>query len=82
LIAAPVGPVVSRCRPPIVAPQVLRHAALSPPAAPPPPTPFPRRSPAPAAGGGDVKDPAESAADCDMDDDEFENRFRSRHGPI
>src|SRR5438105_2879009 len=50
-------------------------AHVAPPAAPPSPTPF-RAAPA-AAPGGDTqeKDPAESAAEGDMDDDEFENQM-------
>src|SRR6187399_2024012 len=50
-------------------------AHVAPPAAPPSPTPF-RAAPA-AAPGGDTeeKDPAESAAESDMDDDEFENQM-------
>src|SRR4051794_20991861 len=48
-------------------------AAAAPPAAPPAPTPF-RAAPA-AAPGGEEKDPGESAADSDMDDDEFENQM-------
>src|SRR6267142_2765731 len=48
---------------------------VAPPAAPPSPTPF-RAAPAAAPGGDTVeKDPAESAADGDMDDDEFENQM-------
>src|SRR6204780_2128084 len=48
--------------------------AAAPPAAPPSPTPF---RPAPAVGdvGGEEKDPAEAAAESDMDDDEFENQM-------
>jgi RNA polymerase primary sigma factor len=42
----------------------------SPPSAPPQPTPF---KAAPAAGDGEDKDPAEAAAEADMEDDEFEN---------
>ncbi len=50
-------------------------AIAAPPSAPTAPTPF-RAAPA-AAPGGDVeeKDPAESAAESDMDDDEFENQM-------
>src|SRR4051795_8434995 len=48
-------------------------AAAAPPAAPPAPTPF-RAAPA-AAPGGEEKDAGESAADSDMDDDEFENQM-------
>lgn len=50
-------------------------AHVAPPAAPPSPTPF-RAAPAP--GGteaGEDKYPAESAAESDMDDDEFENQM-------
>ena len=43
---------------------------VSPPSAPPQPTPF---KAAPAAGDGEDKDPAEAAAEADMEDDEFEN---------
>src|SRR5207244_78852 len=48
-------------------------AHVAPPAAPPSPTPF-RAAP---AGGADTeeKDPAEAAAEGDMDDDEFENQM-------
>ena len=48
-------------------------AHVAPPAAPPSPTPF-RAAP---AGGADTeeKDPAESTAEGDMDDDEFENQM-------
>ncbi|MET4389941.1 RNA polymerase primary sigma factor [Bradyrhizobium sp. F1.4.3] len=51
-------------------------AHVAPPAAPPSPTPF--RAAQPGAGGaeaGEEKDPAESAAESDMDDDEFENQM-------
>ncbi len=49
-------------------------AHVAPPAAPPSPTPF---RPQPAAGdtAGEEKDPAESAAESDMEDDEFENQM-------
>jgi len=46
-------------------------AHVAPPAAPPSPTPF---RPAPPV-GGEEKDPAEAAAEADMDDDEFENQM-------
>ncbi|WP_456622021.1 RNA polymerase sigma factor RpoD [Bradyrhizobium sp. P5_C12] len=49
---------------------------VAPPAAPPSPTPF--RAAQPGAGGvegGEEKDPAEAAAESDMDDDEFENQM-------
>ncbi|WJR77463.1 RNA polymerase sigma factor RpoD [Bradyrhizobium sp. NP1] len=49
-------------------------AHVAPPAAPPSPTPF-RAAPAAPAGEGDEKDPAEAAAESDMDDDEFENQM-------
>src|SRR5438105_3661103 len=49
-------------------------AHVAPPAAPPSPTPF-RAAPAAGNGGEAQKDPAESAAEADMDeDDEFENQ--------
>src|SRR5438045_848560 len=52
-------------------------AHVAPPAAPPSPTPF--RAGGPAAPGveaeGEEKDPAEAAAEADMDDDEFENQM-------
>ncbi len=48
---------------------------IAPPAAPPAPTPF-RAAPTPdAAPEGEEKDPAEAAAESDMDDDEFENQM-------
>src|SRR3979411_427294 len=47
-------------------------AHIAPPAAPPSPTPF---RPAPAAAPEGEKDPAEAAADSDMDDDEFEKQM-------
>jgi RNA polymerase primary sigma factor len=49
-------------------------AASAPPAAPPSPTPF-RPTPATAAPDGEDKDPAEAAAEGDMEDDEFENQM-------
>jgi RNA polymerase primary sigma factor len=48
------------------------HAA--PPAAPPSPTPF-RAAPDVEPAEGEEKDPAETAAESDMDDDEFENQM-------
>src|ERR1700736_6229346 len=47
-------------------------AHIAPPAAPPAPTPF---RPAPAAAPEAEKDPSESSAEGDMDDDEFENQM-------
>src|SRR5436309_718180 len=47
-------------------------AHVAPPAAPPSATPF--RAPG-TEGEGEEKDPAESAAESDMDDDEFENQM-------
>ena len=48
-------------------------AHIAPPAAPPAPTPF---RPVPAVEPeGEEKDPAEAAAESDMDDDEFENQM-------
>ncbi|MFL6809509.1 MAG: RNA polymerase sigma factor RpoD, partial [Bradyrhizobium canariense] len=50
-------------------------AHVAPPAAPPAPTPF-RAAPAPGNASEAAKDPAESAAEADMDeDDEFENQM-------
>src|SRR6266478_6061242 len=49
-------------------------AHVAPPAAPPSPTPF-RAAPEGEAEGGEEKDPAEAAAESDMDDDEFENQM-------
>lgn len=72
LIAAPVGPDGQ----PLPAAAGVAPAHVAPPAAPPSPTPFRAAAAAPAAGGETVeKDPAESAADGDMDDDEFENQM-------
>src|SRR3979490_2585600 len=75
LIAAPIGPDGQ----PLPAAAGVAGAApahVAPPAAPPSPSPV-RAAAAPAAAGGDTveKDPAESAADGDMDDDEFENQM-------
>ncbi|AUC99163.1 MULTISPECIES: RNA polymerase sigma factor RpoD [Bradyrhizobium] len=49
-------------------------AHVAPPAAPPSPTPF-RAAPAGGEAGTEEKDPAEAAAEGDMDDDEFENQM-------
>src|SRR6266404_233015 len=49
-------------------------AHVAPPAAPPSPTPF-RAAPEGEPEGGEEKDPAEAAAESDMDDDEFENQM-------
>src|SRR3979490_2703473 len=85
LLAAPVGPDgqplpaangngAAQGAPSHVAPPAAPPSA-TPPAAPPPGTPF-RAAPAAAPGGEtEEKDPAESAADGDMDDDEFENQM-------
>jgi RNA polymerase primary sigma factor len=70
LIAAPVGPDGQ----PLPAAAGAAPAHVAPPAAPPSPTPF--RAAAPAAGGDTAeKESTESAADGDMDDDEFENQM-------
>src|ERR1700736_1153520 len=64
----------------VVAPQAA-PAHVAPPAAPPSPTPFRAAQPAAAAPAaapdaeGEEKDPAEAAAESDMDDDEFENQM-------
>src|SRR3982074_1403873 len=75
LIAAPVGPDGQ----PLPAAAGVAGAApahVAPPAPPPRPTPCRGAAAAPGAGGATVeKDPAESAADGDMDDDEFENQM-------
>jgi RNA polymerase primary sigma factor len=54
-------------------PAAAAPAHIAPPAAPPAPTPF-RAAPA-AAPAGEEKESSESAADGDMDDDEFENQM-------
>jgi RNA polymerase primary sigma factor len=70
LIAAPVGPDGQ----PLPAAAGAAPAHVAPPAAPPSPTPF--RAAAPAAGGDTAENEStESAADGDMDDDEFENQM-------
>jgi RNA polymerase primary sigma factor len=63
-LPAPVGPDGQ----PLPQAEGAQHA--SPPSAPPQPTPF---KAAPAAGDAEDKDPAEAAAEADMEDDEFEN---------
>src|ERR1700741_5318176 len=64
--------------PPHVAPSHVAPSHVAPPAAPPSPTPF-RTAAALAAAvvgeGVEEKDPAEAAAEADMDDDEFENQM-------
>ena len=71
LIAAPVG----RRRPAAAAPTATAAPAhVAPPAAPPSPTPF-RAAPARPVRDTEEKDPAEAAAEGDMDDDEFENQM-------
>ena len=52
---------------------VAAPAHVAPPAAPPAPTPF--RAPGAGDAGTEEKDPAESAAEGDMEDDEFENQM-------
>src|SRR6202140_5310608 len=78
LLAAPLGPDGQ----PLVSadgngngaamPAAAAPAHIAPPAAPPAPTPF---RPAPAAAPDAEKDPAEAAAESDLDDDEFENQM-------
>src|SRR5882762_4973656 len=81
LLAAPLGPDGQ----PLVAAEgngngaampaaAVAPAHVAPPAAPPSPTPF-RAAPAGPESEGEEKDPAESAAESDMDDDEFENQM-------
>lgn len=53
---------------------VAAPAHVAPPAAPPAPTPF-RAAAAPGAAEAEEKDPAEAAAESDIDDDEFENQM-------
>src|SRR6516162_3150482 len=85
IIGAPIGPdgqPVVDTDPPAAAVAVSAHvtpaqvtpAHVAPPAAPPSPTPF-RAAPAGDVEGGEEKDPAEAAAEADMDDDEFENQL-------
>src|SRR6187399_3248608 len=73
MLAAPVGPDGQPLAAANGAAVQAAPAHVAPPAAPPSPTPF-RAAPA-----GDTeteeKDPAESAAESDMDDDEFENQM-------
>src|SRR6201747_2691506 len=72
LIAAPVGPDGQ----PVAAAAGPAPPLAPPPAAPPSPTPFRAAAAAPAAGGDTAKkESTESAADGDMDDDEFENQM-------
>src|SRR3954453_1533130 len=74
LLGAPLGPdgqPVANGDGSAVAPQAM-PAAVAPPAAPPSPTPF-RPAPASVEPGGE-KDAGETAAESDMDDDEFENQ--------
>jgi RNA polymerase primary sigma factor len=58
-----------------VGPSQVTPSLVAPPAAPPAPTPFRPSAPAPGAADGAEKDPAEAAAESDMDDDEFENQM-------
>src|SRR6202158_4141914 len=51
------------------APPRAPRAHAAPPAAPPPPTPFRAAAPGATEGEGEEKDPAEAAAEGDMDDD-------------
>ncbi len=72
-LRAPVGPDGQPVADPPNGNGAAMPAAVAPPAAPPSPTPF---RPAPAAApDGEEKDPAEAAAEGDMDDDEFENQM-------
>src|SRR3990170_3742534 len=74
LLAAPVGPdgqpVPAGANNGAAVAAAAAPAHIAPPAAPPAPTPF---RAAPAAAPEAEKDPAEAAAEGDMDDDEFEN---------
>src|SRR6202140_4511144 len=76
MLAAPLGPdgqpLVSANGNGGAMPAAAPPSHVAPPAAPPSPTPF---RPAPsAAPEGEEKDPAEAAAESDLDDDEFENQ--------
>jgi RNA polymerase primary sigma factor len=79
IIGAPIGPDGQ----PVVADAAAAAAQagtapahVAPPAAPPAPTPFrPAPAAAPVGANGEEKDPAEAAAESDMDDDEFENQM-------
>jgi RNA polymerase primary sigma factor len=69
-LPAPVGP-DGKPLPPVPGTEYAQPEAMSPPSAPPQATPF---KAAPADGAdGEEKDPAELAAEQDMEDDEFEN---------
>ncbi|MET3906207.1 RNA polymerase primary sigma factor [Bradyrhizobium sp. S3.3.6] len=73
MIAGPNGEAPAEGDQPVAAVGAPAHVA--PPAAPPAPTPF-RAAPAGGNAGEAEKDPAESAAEADMDeDDEFENQM-------
>jgi RNA polymerase primary sigma factor len=78
IVGAPVGPDGQPVVDPdaAVASAQVAPAHVAPPAAPPAPTPF---RPAPAMGanseGDEDKDPAEAAAEADMEDDEFESQM-------
>ena len=73
LIAAPSAPTASRS-PTANGAAAAAPSHVAPPAAPPSPTPF-RAAPAAAGADTEEKDPAEAAAEGDMDDDEFENQM-------
>src|SRR5712664_3788993 len=76
LLAAPLGPdgqpLAAAEGNGVAMPAAAAPSHIAPPAAPPSPTPF---RPAPTAAPEGEKDPAESAAESDMDDDEFENQM-------
>src|SRR6202048_2299232 len=75
LLAAPLGPdgqPLAAAEGNGAASAAAAPAHIAPPAAPPAPTPF---RPAPAAAPEAEKDPSESSAEGDMDDDEFENQM-------
>jgi RNA polymerase primary sigma factor len=69
-LPAPVGP-DGKPLPPVPGTEYAQPAAVSPPSAPAGATPF-KAAPAPGE-EGEEKDPAELAAEQDMEDDEFEN---------
>src|SRR5271156_5036887 len=76
LLVAPLGPdglpMAAANGNDTVMPAAVAPAHVAPPAAPPSPTPF---RAAPADAEGEEKDPAEAAAESDLDDDEFENQM-------
>jgi RNA polymerase primary sigma factor len=71
----PVGPDGQPLAVPAGNGEAVASAHVAPPAAPPSPTPFRTAPPPGSEVEGEEKDPAEAAAEADMDDDEFENQM-------